>query len=87
MAKLSYRYVTKCGADDPHVTLSVHVGGVERTQITQTLSDFFTPVTERDLTALALAHLKRWIRGWRTANPTGTLAQLKTALEAQEWDV
>jgi hypothetical protein len=87
MAKLSYRYIGKCAAANPHVELSVLVNGAERTRVTFRLSELFDNMSDADIQEAAMGHLRRWVRGYRVAHPACTLPELKTALEASEWDV
>jgi hypothetical protein len=89
MATVTFTYLGKCTAADPHVYLRALVNGTPHMNITLTLSALASPLdlSESDKNTLATVFLRAFCRDWKAANPTGTIAQLKTALEAASWTV
>lgn len=88
MATITFKYVGKCAASDPHITLAAEVNGTERGRISHlTLSQLCAAPDLDDYESVARVLLFGFLRKWRADNPSGTLQQLRTALEAASWTV
>lgn len=86
MATVKFIYIEKCAAADPHIKLQVNINNVARGSLGLLLSEIWLgAVTEDEAAAAARVLLHSFARKWKRDNPTGTLPQLRTALEAQEW--
>ena len=87
MADLTFVYVDKCTAADPHVRIRALVNTVPRMEMVDNLSAFTAPRTEDEYETAVRVILYHLVRQWRKANPDGTLPQLRTWLEAQTVEV
>lgn len=88
MATLTITYVDKCAAADPHVTLQPSINGVEQDKICLILSDLTGPLPDGiDKRDVLIVLLRNFCREWKVANPSGTLVQLRNALNSKTWQV
>ena len=88
MAVVTFKYLGKSIADDPHIQIHVEINGAVRHKIIEQLSRLTSVSVDRDdIDTLSTVLLQLFCRAWRKANPSGTLTQLKTALEAASWEL
>lgn len=86
MATLTFTYTGKCSGD--HIFLDAKLNGATRKSLTVTRAELREdPAEPNDLETIAMILLRRFCRQWHVANPTGTLPQLRAALEAASWEV
>lgn len=86
MATIRFTYEGKCTGD--HLYIAVNLNGTKRRTLITTGYQIKTArLTADDADDVAEMMLKAFCRGWYAANPAGTLAQLRTALEAQSWTI